>query len=157
MLKRNQRKGYGKVIKLDEVDKYNKLFGLETRHPLVSVVDLSKATHWPEHFKVNYGVYALYLKDTYCGNIMYGRQSYDYQEGTIVSFAPGQVAEIEMQKNVRPKAHGILFHPDLIRGTVLGGEIKNYSFFLMKFVRLYIFQKRSVAQSWIVFIKSRRN
>lgn len=98
MLKRNQRKGYGKVIKLDEVDKYNKLFGLETRHPLVSVVDLSKATHWPEHFKVNYGVYALYLKDTYCGNIMYGRQSYDYQEGTIVSFAPGQVAEIEMQK-----------------------------------------------------------
>ena len=32
------------VIKLDEIDKYNKLFGLETRHPLVSVVDLSKAT-----------------------------------------------------------------------------------------------------------------
>ena len=56
------------VIKLDEVDKYNKLFGLETRHPLVSVVDLSKATQWPEHFKINYGVYALFLKDTYCGN-----------------------------------------------------------------------------------------
>ena len=48
------------VIKLDEIDKYNKLFGLETRHPLVSVVDLSKATQWPEHFKINYGVYALY-------------------------------------------------------------------------------------------------
>ena len=47
----------------------------------------SKATQWPEHFKINYGVYALYLKDTYCGNIMYGRQSYDYQDGTIVSFA----------------------------------------------------------------------
>ena len=53
------------VIKLNEVDKYNKLFGLETRHPLVSVIDLSKTTQWPEHFKVNYGVYALYLKDTY--------------------------------------------------------------------------------------------
>ena len=49
------------VIKLDEVDKYNKLFGLETRHPLVSVVDLSKATQWPEYCKINYGVYALYL------------------------------------------------------------------------------------------------
>ena len=117
------------VIKLDEIDKYNKLFGLETRHPLVSVIDLSKATQWPEHFKVNYGVYALYLKDTYCGNILYGRQSYDYQDGTIVSFAPGQVAETEMLKNVQPKAHGILFHPDLIRGTALGQEIKNYSFF----------------------------
>ena len=117
------------VMKLDSVDKYNKLFGLETRHPLVSVVDLSQATQWPEHIKINYGVYALYLKDTYCGNILYGRQSYDYQEGTIVSFAPGQVTETEMQKNVRPKAHGILFHPDLIRGTALGREIKNYSFF----------------------------
>ena len=117
------------VIKLDEIDKYNKLFGLETRHPLVSVIDLSKATQWPEHFKVNYGVYALYLKDTYCGNILYGRQSYDYQDGTIVSFAPGQIAETEMLKNVQPKAHGILFHPDLIRGTALGQEIKNYSFF----------------------------
>ena len=119
----------GEVIKLDEIDKYNKLFGLETRHPLVSVVDLSKATQWPEHFKINYGVYALYLKDTYCGNIMYGRQSYDYQDGTIVSFAPGQVAETEMLKNTQPNAHGILFHPDLIRGTALGQEIKNYSFF----------------------------
>lgn len=117
------------IIKLNEVDKYNKLFGLETRHPLVSVVDLSNATQWPEHFKINYGVYALFLKDTYCGNIMYGRQSYDYQDGTIVSFAPGQVAETEMAKNARPKAHGILFHPDLIRGTALGQEIKNYSFF----------------------------
>lgn len=117
------------VIKLNEVDKYNKLFGLETRHPLVSVVDLSKAMRWPEHFKVNYGVYALYLKDTYCGNITYGRQSYDYQDGTIVGFAPGQVAETEMLKNIQPNAHGILFHPDLIRGAALGQEIKNYSFF----------------------------
>ena len=128
-LKEIKEKLMEEVIKLNEVDKYNKLFGLETRHPLVSVVDLSKATQWPEHFKVNYGVYALYLKDTYCGNITYGRQSYDYQDGTIVGFAPGQVAETEMLKNIQPNAHGILFHPDLIRGTALGQEIKNYSFF----------------------------
>ena len=117
------------IIKLDEVDKYNKFFGLETRHPLVSVVDLSKATRWPEHFRINYWVYALFLKDTRCGDIMYGRQSYDYQDGTIVSFAPGQVVETEMSQNTRPNAHGILFHPDLIRGTALGQEIRNYSFF----------------------------
>ena len=117
------------LIKLDTVDKYNKLFGLETWHPMVSVVDLSKASQWPEHLKVNYGVYALYLKETKCGDITYGRQPYDYQEGTIVCFAPGQVAETEMQKDVRPLAHGLLFHPDFIRGTTLGQEIKKYSFF----------------------------
>ena len=34
-----------------------------------------------------------------------------------------------MLKNTQPNAHGIRFHPDLIRGTALGQEIKNYSFF----------------------------
>ncbi|MBE5033440.1 helix-turn-helix domain-containing protein [Gallalistipes aquisgranensis] len=116
-------------IKLDEVDKYNKLFGLETLHPLVSVVDLSKATRWPTRLKINYGVYALYLKDVKCGNIIYGRQSYDYQDGTIVAFAPGQVTVTELLEDVQPRAYGILFHPDLIRGTALGQEIKSYSFF----------------------------
>lgn len=78
------------VIKLNAVDQYNKMFGLETLHPLVSVVDLSEATGYPRHFTLNYGVYALFLKNTKCGDIRYGRQFYDYQEGTVTSFAlPG--------------------------------------------------------------------
>lgn len=51
------------VIKLNAVDQYNKMFGLETLHPLVSVVDLSEATGYPRHFTLNYGVYALFLKN----------------------------------------------------------------------------------------------
>ena len=117
------------IIKLDSVDRYNKLFGLETRHPLDSVVDLSKATKWPMRSSFNYGIYALFLKDVKCGNIIYGRQYYDYQDGTVVCFAPGQVTDIEMDPNVRPAAHGLLFHPDLIRGTALGQEIRRYTFF----------------------------
>ena len=35
------------VIKLNSVDQYNKMYGLETLHPLVTVVDLSKATVFP--------------------------------------------------------------------------------------------------------------
>ena len=117
------------LIKLDTVDAYNQLFGLETLHPLVNVVDLSEANGYPTHFTVNYGIYALFLKDIKCGDIRYGRQVYDYQEGTIVSFAPGQVAETEMLEGVKPMAKGIVFHPDLIKGTSLGQEIKTYSFF----------------------------
>ena len=117
------------IIKLDTVDDYNRIFGLETLHPLVTVVDLSEATKYPTHFTVNYGLYALYLKETKCGDIRYGRQTYDYQEGTVVSFAPGQIAETSMEQGVRPKAKGILFHPDIIKGTSLGQEIKSYSFF----------------------------
>ncbi len=117
------------IINIDCVDDYNKIFGLETLHPLVSIVDLSKADKWPLHFKLNYGVYSLFLKDTKCGDIRYGRKIYDYREGTIVSFAPGQVTEIEMAEGYKPDALGLLFHPDIIRGTSLGQDIKNYSFF----------------------------
>lgn len=117
------------MIVIDSVDRYNKFFGLETRHPLVSIVDLSKAATWPERAWFRYEVYALFLKNVKCGNIKYGRQYYDYQDGTIVCFAPGQVADLEMLRDVQPNAHGILFHPDLIRGTALGQEIRNYSFF----------------------------
>lgn len=117
------------VIKLDTVDAYNKLFGLETLHPLVSVIDLSKATRFPTRFTLNYGIYAVFLKQVKCGDIRYGRQIYDYQEGTVTSFAPGQVSAVEMAEGVKPLAKGLLFHPDLIRGTSLGQEIRRYSFF----------------------------
>lgn len=117
------------IIKLDKVEMYDKMFGLETLNPLVNVIDLSQSTRFPSHFTIHYGVYALFLKDTRCGDIRYGKQTYDYQEGTVVSFAPGQVAEMEIVEGVKPMARGILFHPDLIRGTSLGQEIKSYSFF----------------------------
>ncbi len=117
------------VIRVDSVERYNELFGLETRHPLVAVVDLSRATRWPSHFTLNYGVYALFLKQTRCGDLRYGRQTYDYQEGTVTSFAPGQVVEATMAEGTRPLALGLLFHPDLISGTPLGKEMPRYRFF----------------------------
>lgn len=119
-----------KQVLLDSVDKYNKLYGLETLHPLVSIVDLSKATQVVNHVKMDYGVYALYLKNSTECNIKYGRKKYDYQEGTIVCFAPRQVAEVTTEvAEVKPNVYGILFHPDIIRGTSLGQNIKKYGFF----------------------------
>ena len=105
------------VIKVDTIDQYNRLFGLETLHPLVAVVDLSETEKWPTHYRFNYGIYCLYLKNTKCGNIRYGRQIYDYEEGSIIGFAPGQVATTELNNGVKPTGYGVLFHPDLIRGT----------------------------------------
>lgn len=117
------------ILQINTIDSYNSLFELETRHPLVAVVDLADATRFPSHFTMNYGIYALFLKQTRCGDIRYGRQTYDYQEGTVTSFAPGQVVEVNMEPGFKPRARGLLFHPDLIRGTSLGQGIKSYSFF----------------------------
>jgi transcriptional regulator len=119
-----------KILNLDSVDLYNKLYGLETLNPLVSVIDLNKATSSVDFIRFNYGIYALYLKLEKACDIKYGRQTYDYQEGTIVCFAPGQTAETNPTTDkVQVNAHGILFHPDLLRGTSLGKNIKKYTFF----------------------------
>ena len=119
-----------KILNLDSVDLYNKLYGLETLNPLVSVIDLNKATSSVDLIRFNYGIYALYLKLEKACDIKYGRQTYDYQEGTIVCFAPGQTAETNPTTDKgQVNAHGILFHPDLLRGTSLGKSIKKYTFF----------------------------
>ena len=77
-----------KILNLDSVDLYNKLYGLETLNPLVSVIDLNKATSSVDLIRFNYGIYALYLKLEKACDIKYGRQTYDYQEGTIVLLRP---------------------------------------------------------------------
>lgn len=119
-----------KILNMDSVDLYNKLYGLETLNPLVGVVDLNKATRVMDYNRWNYGIYALYLKMEKACDIRYGRQHYDYQEGTVVCFAPGQTAEITLTTDrVQMNVLGILFHPDLLRGTSLGRDIKKYTFF----------------------------
>lgn len=51
-----------KILNLNNVDLYNQIYGLETLHPLVTVIDLNKATRQMTYTHWNYGVYALYLK-----------------------------------------------------------------------------------------------
>lgn len=119
-----------RIIELDSVDKYNKLYGFETLHPLVSVVDFTRATKCVNHVEFSYGLYALFLKGGKQCEIKYGRRNYDYQEGTIVSFAPGQVVRVEMlNQEVQQQVYGVIFHPDLIRATSLGQNINKYGFF----------------------------
>lgn len=48
------------TVILDSVDAYNRLYGLETLHPLVAVIDLKNAKNPVNHIQMNYGVYALY-------------------------------------------------------------------------------------------------
>lgn len=105
------------------------MFGFETLHPLVNIVEFNENTVMPKHFIINYGFYALFLKDTKGCDMKYGIQKYDYEEGTVTSFAPGQVVETTITSQKMPKARGLVFHPDLIKGTPLGKEIRNYSFF----------------------------
>ncbi len=118
-----------KIANIETVSAYNDLIGVETLHPLVSVIDLSEANPM-KHFRQVFGFYAVFLKEVKCGNLIYGRQYYDYQEGTLVCLAPGQVIGLEDNgETFQPKGRALIFHPDLIRGTSLGRNMKEYSFF----------------------------
>ncbi|HVS92149.1 MAG TPA: helix-turn-helix transcriptional regulator [Mucilaginibacter sp.] len=119
------------IRRFDTISQYNDFNQHETRHPLVTVVDLSKATP-RQHYRMYFGFYIVFLKDVKCGDLRYGRHLYDYQEGTLAFMAPGQMAGVETADDnyFQPTGYALAFHSDLIRGTALGKHIRDYTFFL---------------------------
>lgn len=112
----------------ESVNEYNAFCNTPTLHPLVSVIDFSQAK--PRTLrKTYYGFYMVILKDVKCGDLMYGKKTYDYQEGTLVFLAPGQVYGRFSDDLYQPMGYALLFHPDLIKGTTLGKHIDDYTFF----------------------------
>jgi AraC-like DNA-binding protein len=118
-----------KVERIDTVKQYNNWIGTDTLHPLVSVINFNEIPS-VQHFRRYMGVYAVFLKNIKCGDMTYGCQPYDYEDGTLVFVAPGQVYGID-SKGVatKPSGYALIFHPDLIAGTHLGRMIKDYTFF----------------------------
>ncbi len=115
--------------RFETINDYNVFNNNETLHPLVGVVDLSKAAP-RQGSRMYFGFYTIFLKEVKCGDMMYGRHVYDYQEGTLVFLAPGQVAGINSNgETYQPKGYALVFHPDLIHGTAVGRHIQDYSFF----------------------------
>ncbi|MES2645309.1 MAG: helix-turn-helix transcriptional regulator [Bacteroidota bacterium] len=115
--------------RFETIRDYNIFNNNETLHPLVSVVDLSKASP-RQGSRMYFGFYTIFLKDVKCGDLVYGRHTYDYQEGTLVFLAPGQVAGINSNgETYQPKGYALVFHPDLVHGTALGRHMQDYNFF----------------------------
>lgn len=117
------------VERLDTVKQYNDYLGVDTLHPLVSVVNFNEVPAI-QYFRRYMNIYAVFLKNIKCGNMLYGCQPYDYEDGTLVFVAPGQVYGVD-SKGVatKPSGYALIFHPDLIKGTTLGKTVKDYSFF----------------------------
>jgi len=121
------------MLKFNTVNDYNVFNNNPTLHPLVSVVDLSKANP-RSGSRMYFGFYTIFLKEVKCGDLTYGKNTYDYQEGTLVFLAPGQVAGMNSNGEIyQPKGYALVFHTDLIPGTALGRHINQYSFFSYNF------------------------
>jgi len=81
-----------KMLRFNTISEYNAFNNNITKHPLVSVVDFSKAAP-RSGSKMYFGFYTIFLKDVKCGDLVYGRSTYDYQEGTLVSWLRGRSQE----------------------------------------------------------------
>jgi len=124
------------IIRLESISKFHSLLGLEPpKHPLISVIDLSKLNDIEqpaeyEGLKVASSFYAITLKHLKMGSLQYGRKQIDFQDGSLFFSFPDQVGEL--QNPVFEECSyswGLFFHSDLILGTPLASKIAEYNFF----------------------------
>ena len=114
---------------INTIQDFNDYQGVETLHPLVSVVHVENTEHIKECM-MHYGLYAIYLKENKGCKLSYGRTPYDFDEMTVTSFAPGQVVKVEPNPDVPfAKFTALVFHPDILNRTALGRQINRYEFF----------------------------
>ena len=114
---------------INTIQDFNDYQGVETLHPLVSVVHVENTEHIKECV-MHYGLYAIYLKENKGCKLSYGRTPYDFDEMTVTSFAPEQVVKVEPNPDVPfAKFTALVFHPDILNRTALGRQINRYEFF----------------------------
>lgn len=119
-----------KTITIETVYQCNCHLGKETLHPLISVIDLSKAKE-KQQTCLKLGFYTVLLKECKCESIIYGRKFYDYSDGTIIFLSPGEsclTLKIIIQM-LCSQGWMLAFLYDMIKISPLERRIQDYTFF----------------------------
>ncbi len=124
-----------KTIHIKSISQFRQLAGLtKPKHPKVSI---DYGLGWQNMSdligkKIASDLYFIVFKSGNCGHLMYGRNSYDFEGGTLLFFAPGQIMQYDgnpEQDFDHKEEWRLAFHPDLIRASELSNQINSYSFF----------------------------
>ncbi len=121
------------IIKIETISQVHEIFGIGSpRHPLVSVLQIDDKIANFDYGDATYvfDFYQVSLKMGMSGSLHYGRNSYDFQEGTMLFTKPKQTLQIENNSEfLNASGWTLMFHPDLIRKSELGKIIDSFSFF----------------------------
>lgn len=118
-----------RLLNIETIPQYNDMLGVETYNPFVSVIDLSKARPM-RHMRHTFSFYVIFIKEEKNCELIYGRNRYDYQKGSVVCLAPGQVIGIEDNgEEFQPKGWALCFDTEFTRGTSLSSNMREYTFF----------------------------
>lgn len=120
-------------LKIHSISQLHQMLGYEKpKHPLITIIDYSKLKGNPEHYdvKIVTDFYIISLKSPAPKSLQYGRQYYDFEEGTMMFISPNQVFSVgEFNDSIQYEGWGLYFHPDLILNSSLGKRIKEFTFF----------------------------
>lgn len=101
-------------------------------HPLISWIDFSKLKPLQKLTDITLvsALYSITLKTQSSCELVYGRGSYDFAEGSLLFMAPEQrVLYRVVDQPTQNEGWGLYFHPDLIRGHTIYQNIDEFSFF----------------------------
>jgi AraC family transcriptional regulator, transcriptional activator of pobA len=114
---------------LNSISEFHRILGIaKPDHPLISVINFNKLGKFPQEIaeKMRYNFYMICLIKKFNGKIKYGQNYFDFDEGTISFFSPGQI--LSSDDNAQ-EGWILIIHPDFLRGYPLDKTIKNYGFF----------------------------
>ena len=121
-----------KIVQIETIGQIHDAVGLpKPKHPLVSVIPMDKLSSY-DYGDLTYvlDLYQISLKTGISGSITYGRNTYDFQEGTMIFSKPQQSMRYSNNEFVQGEnGWSLFFHSDLIRKSELGKSIDNYRFF----------------------------
>lgn len=122
------------IIRVKSISELHQFLDLgKPKHPLISVFpyNSNQQGQVTGNFKYSMDLFQISLKGN-CPLMItkYGRNSYDFQECSMIFTAPNQVLEFHADyKTDDTNCWTLVFHPDLIRKSALGKNIDHYSFF----------------------------
>ncbi|ACU60195.1 helix-turn-helix domain-containing protein [Chitinophaga pinensis] len=121
------------VHSIKTISEYHRVMGLpKPEHPLISVVDYESVTlPCKASMSFVFDFYTILLDKDFKGNMKYGQQSGDFEEGVMFFMAPGQVFEVELLSadSINRSGWILLIHPDFLWKTSLSKSIRQYEYF----------------------------
>ncbi|GGD79846.1 AraC family transcriptional regulator [Emticicia aquatilis] len=98
-------------------------------NPLLTIIDHSETPNQENNQRLLLDFYNISIKRSFKGKLKYGKNNYDFDDGSMSFIAPNQIISVESDENRNSDGWSLIFHADLIRQYPLAKSIKNYGFF----------------------------
>ncbi|AYQ33598.1 AraC family transcriptional regulator [Runella sp. SP2] len=124
---KNSEQNITKITSIKELHTY---MGLPSPlNPLLTIIDHSQIPNQEIKQKLLLDLYNISIKKSFKGKLKYGKNHYDFDDGSMSFIAPNQIISVDSQEDRNSDGWSLIFHVDLIRQYPLGKSIKNYGFF----------------------------